>query len=719
MCNPSFYFNPSAPADIAEVLGSASGQAAIRRLTTATTALRHIMIKNFVHTFRLNAWLPVVLAFIVTASMLCLMPSCAAAAEVLLAWDANVPAPDGYCVFQRREGEAFDYANPAWPADGTDHKETTCTITDLTAGATYFFVVRAYVGEDQSGDSNEVSYQAELALPETVTYSISASSGPNGAITPSGNITVTSGADQNFIFAPDNGYQVADVLVDGQSVGALSSYTFSDVTQNRTISVSFAAVEVENLAPIAEAGASMTVTAGDTVTLNGAGSSDPDGDTLTYLWTQNSGQSVALSGADAARCSFTAPAVTTDSATLVFELTVTDSNGLFSRDTCLVLVNPAPQTSDNDGDGVPDDLDSDDDNDGLPDTWETQNNLDPYTNDAEADPDSDGITNLEEYQAGSDPNRYDGNTPPDQPTLISPTDGAVAVELTPRLKAGAFSDPDSGDTHSKTQWRIIYKTGTRQTVLDLTKEKRHLTGMRVPRLVLDPSTAYIAQIRFFDNHGEPSEWSSPVSFTTDGDSRDVNRNMIPDVQEITVDTDLNGDTIPDVEQETVIKSVATYDGAYAMAVGIQDGETAASVEAAASVDPASLENVQDTTGVTQFGLLGYKIVIDQPGQSTNAIIYLSDPIDPKQTQWACYNEGVGLQDCTNSTTIDESGIVVTRRLVDGGDEDADGTANGVIVDLSGPRSTSVSDSSSLAISTDGQAADSGGSGGGCFIQSLF
>ena len=100
--------------------------------------------------------------------------SSATAAQVTLAWDANDPTPDGYQVLQRIEGEQYDYANPVWPTDGNDHTETTCTITNLTPGATYYFVVRAYVNNDESGDSNEISY----TVPSGVTLSSITINGP-------------------------------------------------------------------------------------------------------------------------------------------------------------------------------------------------------------------------------------------------------------------------------------------------------------------------------------------------------------------------------------------------------------------------------------------------------------------------------------------------------------------------------------------------------------
>jgi hypothetical protein len=100
--------------------------------------------------------------------------SSATAAQVTLAWDGNDPVPDGYQVFQRLQGEQYDYANPVWPTDGNNHRETTCTITNLTPEATYYFVVRAYNGSDHSSDSNEIAF----TVPAAVTLTSITISGP-------------------------------------------------------------------------------------------------------------------------------------------------------------------------------------------------------------------------------------------------------------------------------------------------------------------------------------------------------------------------------------------------------------------------------------------------------------------------------------------------------------------------------------------------------------
>ena len=70
-------------------------------------------------------------------------------------------------------------------------------------------------------------------------YTIKATAGANGSISPFGWTSVREGWDQTFTITPDKGYAVAKVLVDGKSVGAVTSYTFKNVTKDHTIEAVF------------------------------------------------------------------------------------------------------------------------------------------------------------------------------------------------------------------------------------------------------------------------------------------------------------------------------------------------------------------------------------------------------------------------------------------------------------------------------------------------
>jgi hypothetical protein len=153
--------------------------------------------------------------------------------QVSLAWDANDPSPDGYYVYQRTEGQVYDYSQPV-----VSSAVNAATVYNLVNDTTYYFVVRAYVGTDVSGDSNEVSFMAPSS--STASYTIFASASGDGSISPVGTVTVAEGSDQSFAITPGSGSYINDVWVDGVSIGALNSYSFIQVAQNHTISVDFA-----------------------------------------------------------------------------------------------------------------------------------------------------------------------------------------------------------------------------------------------------------------------------------------------------------------------------------------------------------------------------------------------------------------------------------------------------------------------------------------------
>ena len=104
--------------------------------------------------------------------------------------------------------------------------------------------------EDIGLETYEQGYgmaRADLAVTSALDaeggHYITAQSGEGGIIEPSGNVFVEDGESQTFTFTADTGYEIDDVVVDGNSLGAIDEYTFEDVGQNHSISVSFAQIE--------------------------------------------------------------------------------------------------------------------------------------------------------------------------------------------------------------------------------------------------------------------------------------------------------------------------------------------------------------------------------------------------------------------------------------------------------------------------------------------
>jgi hypothetical protein len=100
-------------------------------------------------------------------------------------------------------------------------------------------------------------------------HTINASAGESGSISPTGNKRYTHGSSASYAITPAAGYRIADVLVDTASVGAVPTYTFSDITAPHTITASFAANPTFAISAAVIEGAGFITPAGQTVLLGG------------------------------------------------------------------------------------------------------------------------------------------------------------------------------------------------------------------------------------------------------------------------------------------------------------------------------------------------------------------------------------------------------------------------------------------------------------------
>ena len=136
--------------------------------------------------------------------------------------------PDTYTI----ETVAFTLKNPTksgytftgWSGTGLDG-ENNMTVT-IPKGSTGNRTYKAHWRYNGSGHS--YSY-----------YTIKATAGAGGSISPSGNVSVREGRDRTFTITPDKGYAISNVKIDGKSIGAVKSYTFENVRRTHTIEVIF------------------------------------------------------------------------------------------------------------------------------------------------------------------------------------------------------------------------------------------------------------------------------------------------------------------------------------------------------------------------------------------------------------------------------------------------------------------------------------------------
>ena len=119
------------------------------------------------------------------------------------------------------------------PKTGLSAGTYTATVTvsggnSITANFNVSFTVNPAGGGGGNGGGGGYTY-----------YTIKATAGTGGSISPTGSVSVREGRDQTFTITPDKGYAVSNVKIDGKSIGAVKSYTFENVSRTHTIEVIF------------------------------------------------------------------------------------------------------------------------------------------------------------------------------------------------------------------------------------------------------------------------------------------------------------------------------------------------------------------------------------------------------------------------------------------------------------------------------------------------
>ncbi|MGC9195815.1 MAG: InlB B-repeat-containing protein [Syntrophobacteraceae bacterium] len=148
-------------------------------------------------------------------------PRLSSAAQAVIGWETAPGPVAGYDVYYGASSGNYTTTLDVGNA-------TTAALQNLSLPAYYIAVA------DFSASSQMSPLSSELVI-----YDLNASAGTGGSISPSGSFYQSSGGSQTFTIVPASGYVISNVGVDGASVGALVSYTFSNISAAHTISATF------------------------------------------------------------------------------------------------------------------------------------------------------------------------------------------------------------------------------------------------------------------------------------------------------------------------------------------------------------------------------------------------------------------------------------------------------------------------------------------------
>jgi len=484
---------------------------------------------------------------------------------------------------------------------------------------------------------------------------------------------------------------------------AVNSYNLESDNSNEVYFHTAGIPQEDNAPPVADAGSDQTAEPLDVVMLSGTGSSDPDGNIVEYQWEQIDGSAVELSDLFAATTTFEIPE-NAQNGRMVFRLTVTDNSGDTATDTCTIniAVSSAPPVADAganqtallgtmvwlDGSGSSDD------------TF-----IASYTWKQISGPAVDLQNDETEMAFFTVPDSFQ-------------EDLALVFELIVTDEHG-LQAKDQAIVNIRREATTVppFELGT--PVFQDFSEGTTIT-LEIPITV---DSSMVATFLWEQTGGPPVTLSDrtdatpsfvPPPVTVEGatltfrltiESNDGYKDSLDYTLQI---TDNNVSAV----SETAIP-IVTYDGR-SLEIEAVDGAVLTKLT---SVDPESIGALSGPPGSIFCGLLDMEIVVNNPGDSTTLLITYHEPL-PSNCGWFKYTSESGWYNYSDYIQTDHETNQIQLTLTDGGAGDDDGIANGLIVDPSGLVFDYPAGASPVNQDSSGGAA-SGGSGGGCFIQSAL
>lgn len=626
-------------------------------------------------------------------------------ADVTLAWDGvsqSGVTVTGYRVY-------YGTQNGSYPTMGCQVTNTSCTVTELEDGQTYHFVARAYNSYGESYDSDPVSYTVPDALR---TFTITASAGNDGSISPPGTVSVTEGQSKAFTISPHSGFQIDNVLVDGEKIGTPSSYTFHNLSASHSIYATFTSKSVPSFMIVASAGSHGNISLEGNVPVN-------EGNNQNFSITPDTGYHIAnvrVDGQSVGSVSVYEFTNVTEGHTItasftadMFTITATPGgNGSITPETASLAYGSeqsfnitanegyeiADVVVDNQSMGtitsytfrdiaanhtiaasfkvVPVSAPSDEVSSGSTVATTPSGTSDLPAPTGVTTENNDGIVS-----PAITPAQEFVNQAPDRPGLLFPGDGARDVSLNPLLEIDGFTDRDVDDDHGATRWQVAMDDSFEQLILDVTIDRsrtnNYLVSFLVPDGALCSERLYYWRASVKDaRDGDPkwSNWSEPFTFTTAAKVQaDVNGNGVADDEEPGYsDLDNNGLNDNDQPLMRVYKSRKGQS-----LIGINAVEGVSQINCFTSIEPESIQD--EPRPKLRYGLMVFNVTLDQIGGTARFELYL--PEKPRiEAKWYKYDPINGWYEFP----VDIDGDKYYIEITDGGFGDADGVENGIIVD---------------------------------------
>lgn len=235
------------------------------------------------------------------------------------------------------EGATIYYTTDgAEPGRTTGTRYTGPITVPGTEGQSITTTLKAIAVKDGMQDSEVKTFTYTINIPKPIVkHTITATTGANGSISPSGNVEVVEGADQTFTITANEGYEIESLKVDGAAVSTATSYTFPNVRAAHTIEATFKQKITVEKPSIGKQPQNVSVKAGEQATFTVAAT----GTDLKYQWQidRNDGKGFAdIAGAD--RASYTTSAVDKNCNGYKYQCVISNSAGSVTTGTATLTV---------------------------------------------------------------------------------------------------------------------------------------------------------------------------------------------------------------------------------------------------------------------------------------------------------------------------------------------------------------------------------------------
>lgn len=265
--------------------------------------------------------------------------------------------------------------------------------------------------------------------------------------------------------------------------------------------------------------------------------------------------------------------------------------------------------------------------------------------------------------------------------LKNPSENKFGVSVSPVLEVTLSTDFAVPDNISQMLWQISRGEDFNELVFETVRQLDR-TELQIPRFVLDPHSIYYWRANGVGADGMVQNWSTATMFATGvGDMMDLNGNGIPDNQDLDIYEDRITSQFPDINA-VGLKILKGTSGEKQFAIATGEGTLL--------IDLARWENSgetiipDDAKVIYPSGLLAFRSYVANPGATASVTLYYLTPIR-SDFQWRSYDPKQGwFYVSSSNAVIGKDRKTVVLNLIDGEAGDADGTANGIIVTLSGP-----------------------------------